>query len=92
MQWYSATQVAKLLNAATATIIGHCEDGTLGAVNIARKTSKRRRWRISDQHIADFQQSRQNKIAAGDSKTSTSIRKIARPTKDFFAPKGGVLR
>lgn len=92
MQWYSAREVAKILHAATATIIGHCEDGTLGAVDIARKSSKRRRWRISEQDIADFQQSRHNKKAATDSKKSASNRMIARPKKDFFAPKTGGAR
>ena len=84
MQWYSARQVAQMLNAAPATIIGLCEDGVLGAVNIARSTSVRKRWRISEQHIADFQNRRENKPATA--KTPTR-RMIAKPTRDYFAPR-----
>ena len=84
MEWYSATQVAKTLNAATATIIGQIEDGTLGAVNIARATSKRKRWRISEQHLAEFQERRKNKTKLTASESKSSSRMIQRPTKDFF--------
>ena len=89
MKWYSATQVAKMFDAATATIIGQIEDGTLGAVNIARATSKRRRWRISEQHIAEFQQRRQNKTKPTATESKASRRTIQRPTKDYFATPGG---
>jgi hypothetical protein len=82
MQWYSARQVANMLNAAPATIIGLCEDGDLGAVNIARKKSVRKRWRISDEHIADFQNRRENKPTTA--KTPTR-RVISKPTRDYFA-------
>ena len=89
MQWYSATQVAKTLNVATATIIGQIEDGTLGAVNIARATSKRRRWRISEQHIAEFQERRQNKTKPTAAESKSSRRTVQRPTHDFFAKPAG---
>ena len=91
MQWYSAKQVAALLKVATATVIGQIEDGTLGAVNIARATSRRRRWRISDQHIAEFQERRQNKAKPTTSASKPAGRTVKRPTHDFFAKpaKGG---
>lgn len=90
MQWYSATQVARLWSAAVATVIGQIEDGTLGAVNIARKTSKRRRWRISEQHIAEFEARRQNKAEPTTPESKSARRTIQRPTHDFFAkPAGG---
>lgn len=85
MQWYSAKQVAALLKVATATVIGQIEDGNLGAVNIARATSRRRRWRISDQHIAEFQERRQNKAKPTASASKPAGRTVKRPTHDFFA-------
>lgn len=88
MQWYSATQVAKLWKAAVATVIGQIEDGTLGAVNIARAKSKRRRWRISEKHLADFEAARQNEKPTAPAGRS-SRRTIAKPTKDYFATTGG---
>lgn len=88
MQWYSAAQVAKIWRSVTATVIGHIEDGTLGAVNIARAKSKRRRWRISYKHLAEFEAARHNeKPTAPVSKSSR--RTIAKPTKDYFATTGG---
>ena len=88
MQWFSASQVAEYYGLAVATITGHIEDGTLGAINVARKTSKRKRYKSSDQHLADFEAARENpKPAAKESKTSR--RTITKPTKDFFATTGG---
>lgn len=87
-KWYSAAAVAKLLGTVTATVISHIDDGTLGAINIARRGSKRRRFRISEKHIADFEAARENpKPAAKESKSSR--RTIAKPVKDFFATTGG---
>lgn len=89
MQWFSAAQVAKLWGSVTATVISHIDDGTLGAVNIARAKSKRRRWRISEKHLAEFEQSRRNEPAKETAAKQASRRTIARPTKDFFANVGG---
>lgn len=60
MKWYSAAQVAKIWGSVTATVIGHIDDGTLEAVNIARRNSVRRRWRISEKHLTDFEAARRN--------------------------------
>ena len=60
MQWYSATQVAKRYELAVATIIGHIEDGTLGAINVARSGSVRRRYKSSEKHLAEFEAAREN--------------------------------
>jgi hypothetical protein len=84
MKWYSATEVARLLNVATATVISHCEDGTMPAINIARKTSKRRRYRISEEHLAEFTNRRSNRQAP-DHVAKPSRHTIQRPSKDFFA-------
>ena len=89
MKWYSATDVAKMFSVAVATMLSHCEDGTIEAVNIARKTSTRRRWRISEKSIAQFEQSRRNEPAKETSGKPTSRRNIQRPTKDYFANVAG---
>ncbi len=82
MKWYSATEVAKLLNVATATVISHCEDGTMPAINIARESSKRRRWRISEDHLTEFQSKRLN---GSRPKASTAGKLVKLPAKDYFA-------
>jgi len=89
MKWYSATDVAKMFSVAKATMCGHCEDGTIEAVNIARKTSKRRRWRISEKSIAEFEQSRRNEPATETKAKSASRRTVAKPVKDYFATEVG---
>ncbi len=87
MIWRSAAQVAKLWGSVTATVVKHIDDGELGAIDIARRGAKRRRFRISEKHIADFEAARENeKLSAKSTKAS---RTIAKPTKDFFAGVGG---
>ncbi len=88
MQWYSAKQAAKIKNVATATIIGHIDDGTLEAVNVARKGSKRRRFRISDGMLSAFDEKRATKPVP-TSEAKSSRRTITRPVKDYFAKTGG---
>ena len=89
MKWYSATQVAKMLSAATATICGLCADGTLGAVNIARESSQRKRWRISEKHLAEFEAARTNEKPAEKESKSSGRKSVRRPVKDYFATTGG---
>ncbi len=85
MEWHSSTAVAKRYDLAVGTIIGHIEDGTLGAINVARRDSVRRRYKSSDKHLAEFEAARENpKPAAKEAKAAR--RTIARPTKDYFAP------
>ena len=88
MQWYSARQVAKRYSLAVATITGHIEDGTLGAINVARKTSKRKRYKSSDKHLAEFEAARENPKPAPTPASKPSRRTIAKPTKDYFATTG----
>ena len=88
MQWHSQLQAARILSVVPATIAGLIEDGELEAVNVARKSSKRKRYRISDGMLSAFQEKRTSlKPPAPESKSAR--RTIARPTKDFFAPIGG---
>ena len=42
MEWYSATEIAKILSVVPATVGGLIEDGSLGAINIARSGSVRK--------------------------------------------------
>ena len=85
MKWYSATQVAEIQNIAVATAIGLIEDGELEAVNVARKSSHRKRWRISEAMLRDFQERRAHKPATALTESKSSRRTIQRPTKDYFA-------
>ena len=89
MQWYSAAQVAKIWGSVTATVISRIDDGTLGAINIGRADGKRRRWRISEKHLADFEAAQENPKPAAKESKSSSRRTITKPTKDFFATTGG---
>lgn len=81
---FSPDYVAKLLGVSKGTVIGYCEDGTMPAVNVARSTATRKRWRMSEEDIETFEARRANKVpTAPESKSSR--RTIARPTKDYFA-------
>jgi hypothetical protein len=88
MQWYSAAQVAKQRGVVTATIIGLIDDGELEAVNVARRGSKRRRFRISDGMLSAFDEKRATKPPAPP-EAKSSRRTIQRPTKDYFVKTGG---
>jgi len=83
VKWYSAKQAAKIKNVATATIIGHIDDGTLEAVNVARRGSKRRRFRISEAMLSTFDEKRATKPAPTP-EAKSARRTIQRPKKDYF--------
>ena len=86
---YSPDYVAKLFGVSKGTVIGWCENGTMPAVNTARDSATRKRWRMSAEDVATFEQRRQNKgPAAKESKSSR--RTIPKPAKDYFATNGGV--
>jgi len=91
MQWYSAAQVAKQRGVVTATIIGLIDDGELEAVNVARKGSKRRRFRISDPMLSAFDEKRATKPVP-TSEAKSSRRTITRPVKDYFKKNAEVSR
>jgi hypothetical protein len=91
MQWYSAAQVAKQRGLVTATIIGLIDDGALEAVNVARRGSKRRRFRISEAMLAAFDEKRVSRPTAIP-EAKSSRRTIQRPTKDYFAKNAEVSR
>lgn len=88
MNWYSATEVARLLSAAPATIIGLIEDGQLEAINIARASSVRKRWRISEAMLSMFQEKCASR-AASTSKDPSPNRLNTRPTTSSLAVTGG---
>lgn len=85
---YGPDWVAKLLGVSKGTVIGYCEDGSMPAVNVARSTATRKRWRMSEGDIETFEQRRGNKPAATP-EAKSSRRTIQRPTKDYFAKTGG---
>jgi hypothetical protein len=82
---YSPDYVAKLFGVTKGTVIGWCKDGTMPAVNVARVSSTRERWRMSEEDIATFEARRQNAQKATRGTTNVSGRLILRPTKDYFA-------
>ncbi|MGB4709971.1 MAG: hypothetical protein WBH28_16000 [Fuerstiella sp.] len=89
MQWFSQSQVAKQRNVSPATIAGLIDDGLLGAVNIARRGSVRRRYRISEKHLAEFDAARENPKPVAKESKSSGRKSVRRPVKDYFATTGG---
>lgn len=85
---YSPDWVARLLGVSKSTVIGYCEDGTMPAVNVARSTATRKRWRMSEDDIETFEQRRKNRVPPAPA-SKASRRTIARPVKDYFATTGG---
>ncbi len=81
---YSPAHVGKLFGVTKQTVINWCEDGTMPAVNVARATATRKRWRMSPDDIEAFEQRRQNKVPT-KLESKSSRRTIQRPSKDFFA-------
>jgi predicted site-specific integrase-resolvase len=82
---YTPDHVAKLFGVTKGTVIGWCVDGTMPAVNVARASAKRKRWRMSEEDIATFEARRQNKVKTAAPELRSSRRTIQRPTKDYFA-------
>ena len=85
---YGPDWVAKLLGVSKGTVIGWCKDGTMPAVNVARASAKRARYRMSEEDIETFEQRRGNKPVP-TSETKSSRRTITRPVKDYFSKGGG---
>lgn len=84
---YAPEWVAKLFGVTRGTVIGWCQDGTMPAVNVARASATRQRWRMSDEDIETFNERRQNRPELPADKPSAK-RTIQRPKKDRFAPQG----
>ena len=82
---YAPDFVAKLFGVTKGTVIGWCQDGTMPAVNVARASAKRKRWRMSEDDIATFEARRQNKPEPAASDKRSQRGTIQRPTKDYFA-------
>lgn len=81
---YSPDHVGKIYGVTKQTVIGWCEDGTMPAVNVARASATRKRYRMSEDDMEIFNNRRQNKLPETSAKQA-SRRTIAKPTKDFFA-------
>jgi hypothetical protein len=89
---YSPDYVGKLFGVTKQTVIGWCEDGTMPAVNVARASAKRKRWRMSEEDMATFEERRQNKVKTAAPESKSSRRTIRRPTHDFFAKSANVVK
>lgn len=86
--WISAAEFAARFGISKATAIGLCHDGSIDAVNIARRGATRCRWRISPAAIKKFEEDRGNPTPEEPAKTRAGQRTIQRPTKDYFATPG----
>lgn len=84
--------VAKLFGVTKGTVIGWCQDGTMPAVNVARASARRKRWRMSDEGIAEFERRRQNKPEPAAADKRSGRRTIQRPIKDYLSDAGGSAR
>lgn len=84
MRWFSIPELAARYGVVPATVTGWIEDGELEAVNIARKSSQRKRYRVSEKATEKFERQR-----ASDSEQSapvaTTATAIPRPKKNYFA-------
>ncbi len=84
---YSPEHVANLFGVTRATVIGWCQDGTMPAVNVARASAKRNRWRMSELDIETFSSRRANRPEQQTTAKTKSRRTVTRPTRDYFASK-----
>lgn len=83
MQWFSVSEVAAQRKVSRATIRHLVEDGQLAAVNVARKSSVRKRWRISEEALKELDRLRRNEPDVDSSECSGPV--IQRAKKDYFA-------
>jgi len=84
----SPETVARALGVSRGTVIGWCRTGALPAVDVAGEGAKRRRWRISEEDVAAFEQRRGNKRAADPVVGGRKGRTVARPTRDYLGAGG----
>ena len=89
---YAPDYVAKLFGVTKGTVIGWCKDGTMPAVNVARASATRERWRMSEDDITRFEERRQNKTKPTAAESKSSRRTVQRPTHDFFAKPAGAAK
>ena len=57
---HSPETIAKVFGVARSTVIQWCAAGLLPAVDVAGPKAKRRRWRISESDVVEFQKRRGN--------------------------------
>jgi hypothetical protein len=55
---YIPRQIAEKFNVTEAKVIAWCRSGELAAVNVASRSSKRPRFSISPEALADFERAR----------------------------------
>ena len=68
------------------TVLGWIARGLMPAVDVSRDGSSRRRWRMTEEHLAAFNSRRasQPPAAASQSTTRKRTRASTEPTKDYF--------
>ncbi len=62
----SPQQVAQRFGVSRTTVIQWCESGHMPAVNVASASASRRRWRMSEDDIQEFESRRANKTKTTD--------------------------
>lgn len=83
MKWFSIPELAERYSVASATVTGWIDDGQMEAVNIARKGSVRKRYRVSEKALAEFERRRGSDTSPASPVESRKA--VPRPTKDYFA-------
>jgi hypothetical protein len=88
-QRFSPEAVGRRYGVARSTVIQWCEAGLLPAVDVAGPKAKRRRWRISEEDVAAFEQRRGNTRPADPVGSGRKgARTVARPVKDYLSAGG----
>jgi excisionase family DNA binding protein len=79
----SPESIAKLYGVARSTVNEWIRAGVMPAVNVASPKAKRRRWRISEEDIATFEQRRGN-LPPVANVVRKNPRTIVRPSRDYL--------
>jgi hypothetical protein len=86
---FDVKAVAERYKVAQSTVCGWIAAGVMPATNVAGPKAKRRRWRISDADVAEFENRRGNLQPATAEVGRKGARTVARPVKDYLQ-NGGV--
>lgn len=78
MQTYSVTEVKERFGVGEHTVLMWIKSGELRAINVARGTGKRPKWRITAESLAAFELSRES--GAPPAKPTRRRKRPAEPT------------
>lgn len=79
VSYLTAKEVAELLRVSVDSILAYIDNGELRALNVAPKTSKRPRWRIKQEWIESWEETR------------VTVPKPKTPTRAKRRPKDGTV-